>query len=554
MELSQAHAIIYNHLLDLHRQEQIFRFLLLHETTTRFLDAYTSSENTKRDNLMVVSFWSFDLNTPFRLFAPLALYINIERGTARVAFGGDTTIDKAEYFREMGNSLGFNRISSKQAKTDLFSKELAYENNDYKKLISDFIAKEKKEIDAYLIKNDNIRGIMTISENGFNKNIILNKIVLANGYSKLYLNNKTKKERTGILKYLKVTNYQGIKSLTIDNLPNDAQWIFLTGENGYGKTSLLKAIAKGLLGDEELVEQINTETEILSCIITDSGRINPEMVVTGERIFSHDDFPVICYGISRFRLRLDYYNEREYNNSRNLFEDDSTLLNIERLFLTADDASFETLKSIFKKIIPNLADIKKEENKGFYEIRYQEKNDAGEVFDFVKLSDLAAGYRGIIIMIGDMIRRFRYIYQGVEHISGIVIIDEFDAHLHPKYQYELPKLLSTVFPKVQFIVSTHSPIPLLGVEPNTAVVLTVHRTKEEGITVERLDDDIDIARLSANALLTSDIFGFKSIFARGSTPDTIEPFDDYKDIKEMNELEKRMKLKQGLKDLKIKIA
>ena len=193
-------------------------------------------------------------------------------------------------------------------------------------------------------------------------------------------------------------------------------------------------------------------------------------------------------------------------------------------------------------------------NNGFYEIRYQEKNDNGETFDLVKLNDLAAGYRGIITMIGDMLRRSINDVESFEDIEGIVIIDEFDAHLHPKYQYELPKLLSTVFPKVQFIVSTHSPIPLLGVEPNTAVVLTVNRTKELGITVERLDDDIDISRLSANALLTSDIFGFKSIFARGSTPDTIEPFDDYKDIKEMNELEKRLELKQGFKDLNIKIA
>ena len=132
-------------------------------------------------------------------------------------------------------------------------------------------------------------------------------------------------------------------------------------------------------------------------------------------------------------------------------------------------------------------------------------------------------------MIGDMMRYLGYV-KNFEDAEGIVIIDEFDAHLHPKYQYELPKLLSTVFPKVQFIVSTHSPIPLLGVEPNTAVVLTVSRTKELGITVERLDDEIEIDRLSANSLLSSDIFGFKSIFARGSTPDTIESFNDYSDI------------------------
>jgi hypothetical protein len=97
-------------------------------------------------------------------------------------------------------------------------------------------------------------------------------------------------------------------------------------------------------------------------------------------------------------------------------------------------------------------------------------------------------------------------------------------------------------------------IPILGVaNPKQAVVLTISRTKDAGITAERLDDDIEMERLSANALLTSYIFGFKTIFARGATPATIEPFDDYKDIKAINEMEKLLQLKQGFKKLNIKI-
>jgi predicted ATP-binding protein involved in virulence len=225
--------------------------------------------------------------------------------------------------------------------------------------------------------------------------------------------------------------------------------------------------------------------------------------------------------------------------------------------LTADDKTFDKIKEVFKTLIPNLADIKKENYGGFYKIVYQEKSDNGEQFDPVELSDLAAGYRGIITMIGDMLAHFiPQVSSSLDlskDIGGIVIIDEFDAHLHPKYQYELPSLLSKVFPNVQFIVSTHSPIPLLGVEPKTAVVFTVNRTKEEGITIHRLDTEIEIDKLSANALLTSDIFGFKDIFARGSTPDTIEPFNNYDDIKQMKEPEKLSILKSGLKALKIKL-
>lgn len=49
-------------------------------------------------------------------------------------------------------------------------------------------------------------------------------------------------------------------------------------------------------------------------------------------------------------------------------------------------------------------------------------------------------------------------------IRGIVIIDEIDAHLHTRYQKEiLPDLLAS-FPNVQFIITTHSPLFLLGME------------------------------------------------------------------------------------------
>ena len=52
----------------------------------------------------------------------------------------------------------------------------------------------------------------------------------------------------------------------------------------------------------------------------------------------------------------------------------------------------------------------------------------------------------------------------LESITGIVIVDEIDAHLHTQLQYEvLPELIS-LFPRVQFIITTHSPVFLLGLK------------------------------------------------------------------------------------------
>ncbi|MGC9424198.1 AAA family ATPase, partial [Vibrio sp.] len=63
--------------------------------------------------------------------------------------------------------------------------------------------------------------------------------------------------------------------------------------------------------------------------------------------------------------------------------------------------------------------------------------------------------------IGDVNKSFH-----LDQIEGIVVIDEIDAHLDSQLQYEiLPKMIK-LFPKVQFIVTTHSPLFLLGMEKN----------------------------------------------------------------------------------------
>ena len=64
-------------------------------------------------------------------------------------------------------------------------------------------------------------------------------------------------------------------------------------------------------------------------------------------------------------------------------------------------------------------------------------------------------------------------------ITGLVIIDEIDAHLHPTLQYSVVPKLIKLFPKVQFIISSHSPLFLLGME-NTF--------KPDGVTILKLPD------------------------------------------------------------------
>ena len=74
---------------------------------------------------------------------------------------------------------------------------------------------------------------------------------------------------------------------------------------------------------------------------------------------------------------------------------------------------------------------------------------------------LSAGYQNVLCMIMDIARRSVLLNPTMdefEMLEGVVIIDEIDMHLHPKWQWKILDALKATFPKVQFIVATHSPM------------------------------------------------------------------------------------------------
>lgn len=126
---------------------------------------------------------------------------------------------------------------------------------------------------------------------------------------------------------------------------------------------------------------------------------------------------------------------------------------------------------------------------------------------------LSSGTKSFCALIIDLLLRLKKQQPDVDDPSeyaGIVIIDEIDLHLHPTMQKEIVKQLSETFPKLQFIVSTHSPIPLLGA-PENSLFVRVIKDKELNVVAEKLD--IDVTKLTPNLILTSPIFGFSGLFS-----------------------------------------
>lgn len=71
------------------------------------------------------------------------------------------------------------------------------------------------------------------------------------------------------------------------------------------------------------------------------------------------------------------------------------------------------------------------------------------------LNNLPAGYCRLYSIILDLAYR-AYILNGDKEPTGIVLIDEIDLHLHPSLEQEVVQCLAEVFPKVQFIMTSHS--------------------------------------------------------------------------------------------------
>ena len=75
---------------------------------------------------------------------------------------------------------------------------------------------------------------------------------------------------------------------------------------------------------------------------------------------------------------------------------------------------------------------------------------------------MSDGYRNMIGMIADIAYRCIKLnphlgVNALKETNGLVLIDKLDLHLHPSWQKAIVKELTTSFPKIQFVATTHSP-------------------------------------------------------------------------------------------------
>jgi predicted ATP-binding protein involved in virulence len=321
-----------------------------------------------------------------------------------------------------------------------------------------------------------------------------------------------------------IENSRNIKDLEIPLSSDTRQHLILTGKNGSGKTSLLLEINKFLSRIDDGSFQYfsnqqnnlkSVEQQLLNNNISSDQRLNLERSLKGfqEWIsnfggtkikFSESENTIfeksqkgefllaffdskrhtnlnIPQGINKIHLQKKYnLNEKANANfiqyivnlkaDRSFARDDNEKDVVEKI-----DKWFERLENRLKQIfdVSNL------------ELRFDRKSynfdiitDKNTPFNFNNLSD---GYSAIISIVTELLLRMEAHEVKSYDLEGIVIIDEIETHLHVDLQKKILPFLTDFFPKLQFIVTTHSPFVLSSLS-NTTICDLETRTVTTDLT------------------------------------------------------------------------
>lgn len=183
-------------------------------------------------------------------------------------------------------------------------------------------------------------------------------------------------------------------------------------------------------------------------------------------------------GIANFKVFFEWFREREDLENERLVRRALALIRLVGLENLTDDEKIkeiefnfdkqiEVVRVALKKLFPGFSNFKIRRDPLRMEV---EKN--GKTVTINQLSD---GEKCLIALVGDLARRMAIANSTIENPlegHGIVLIDEIDLHLHPKWQRTVVSKLTEVFPNCQFLISTHSPQVINQVQPENLFILS----------------------------------------------------------------------------------
>lgn len=334
-----------------------------------------------------------------------------------------------------------------------------------------------------------------------------------------------------------------------DDLP-PTPCLLILGENSTGKSSILEAIVlaaipedmrdeldldgRGMTLNPEYMGEISKISardcrialefsdggEASLAIGAKDGRMRTRARLKGRRP------PIFAYGAHRLfgRTRQRTYARRIetlFRNDRQISNPEPWLSGLAKRRPEALDEVVSALRHIIR-IDGDFRDIEvrpgKEGETGRCVINVRKKKpDGSEYIVPQRLDIVSSGYRAVLALVCDVLEGLmdaapRASPREARHGEAIVLVDEIEAHLHPRWKLQIVAGLRKALPRVTFIFTSHDPLCVRGMRDGEVMML--HRYQNTGgdgassmpEVVERVADFDSIETMTVEQLLTSEMF------------------------------------------------
>lgn len=317
---------------------------------------------------------------------------------------------------------------------------------------------------------------------------------------------------------LEIHNILGIPLLDKafeNNESRCGQLVVLIGENGVGKSTILRALALGLRNISDLsiwpanvfsgswrssASSLSRDSAKITITLSDGRVVDTTITHTGafKQAASSAAFANLnlvaygCYRGSALGGPLSHVVLGDeggpgiatlFDTSANLIHAESWLIQLEARSLKESGRSH--IFSIVTKALCKLLGVP---SLYINEGRLVASLESGEIFGFSSLSD---GYLSMSGWFIDLIARWLDLAERrgweiqehfLEKISFIVLIDEIDIHIHPAWQLDVLVRVRQILPSCTFVVTTHNPLTLAGARPEEIILLQRGKDNELMVT------------------------------------------------------------------------